>query len=127
MARKSVLTVTVKKKAKKDALRDREKLVDRAALVARLHSLGETRRAIALARNAINEHDKQTHSYARDSPAYAASFEHGQRMREHEAMLARDLRAAMTPRGTPVGMSPGPVPRTPIHLLPPLGVLPPRY
>ena len=128
MARKPVLlTVTMKKRAKKDTLKDREKLVDRAALVARLNSLGETRRALTLARNAINEHDKQHITYARDSPAYAASLEHGQRMREQEAMLARDLRAAMTPRGTPMGMTPGPVPRTPIHLLPPLGVLPPRY
>ena len=105
------------------SLKKRENILNRAELIARLNAIGEGRRAQILQRNAINENDKLTHTYARDSPAYAASFEHGHRMRENEERIAQQIRAAMTPRGmTPHrGTTPGVVPMTPAYLLPPLG------
>ena len=113
------------------SLKKRENILNRAELIARLNAIGEGRRAQILQRNAINENDKLTHTYSRDSPAYAASFEHGHRMRENEERIAQQIRAAMTPRapmGMPQGMTPhrgttpGVVPMTPAYLLPPLGV-----
>ena len=121
------------------SLQKRERILNRAALIARLNDIGEARRAQILQRNAINEHDKLQHTYARDSPAYAASFERGHRMRENEARLAHQIRMAMEPRlltvpvppstlRMPMGMTPHrgitPVgaPLTPASLLTPLGV-----
>ena len=122
------------------SLKKRENILNRAELIARLNAIGEGRRAQILQRNAINEHDKLTHTYARDSPAYAASFEHGHRMRENEARIAQQIRAAMArPRevSTPSvasfssmppgitphrGTTPAAAPMTPAFMLPPLGV-----
>jgi hypothetical protein len=113
--------------------------LNRAELIARLNALGEGRRALILQRNDLNEEEKLQRTYARDSPAYAASFERGHQMRENEQRLAQQIRAALTPRG----MTPGNVGyragiATPPHLLrpfapgtpgslPPLGELPPPW
>ena len=51
-------------------LKIRERIAERAALIARLNGIGERHRALALARNRTNEEDRRRLSYAKDSPAY---------------------------------------------------------
>ena len=106
-----------------DTLKIRERLADRAALIARLNGIGERHRALVLSRNTTNEEDRRRLSYAKDSPAYVASYAQGVKMRENEERLVQEIKAAMSPRYR--GMTPDQAaPSTPIHLLPPLGKLP---
>ena len=106
-----------------DTLKIRERLADRAALIARLNGIGERHRALVLSRNTTNEEDRRRLSYAKDSPAYVASYAQGVKMRENEERLVQEIKAAMSPRYP--GMTPDEAaPSTPIHLLPPLGRLP---
>ena len=74
-------------------LRKRENLIDRAALVARLNALGETRRSQIHLQNLINEHSRLPKfvdpEVQRDSAAI------GHLLRRNEAQLARDFTTAL--------------------------------
>ena len=126
---------------KKISLKKRENLVDRAALVARLNALGETRRSQIHLQNLINEHGRLPTFVDPDIQQASAAVGHA--LRRNEARLARDFSHALlrparhrrTPRAPDVpspaapsmappsvapGMTPATeVPGTPAYLLRP--------
>ena len=91
------------------SLKRRENLVDRAALVARLNALGETRRSQIHLQNLINEHGRLPTFVDPDIQQASAAVGHA--LRRNEARLARDFSNALnrpTRRGVPRGDVPSP-------------------
>ena len=79
------------------SLKKRENLVDRAALVARLNALGETRRSQIHLQNLINEHGRLPTFVDPDIQQASAAVGHA--LRRNEARLARDFSNALRPTG----------------------------